>query len=161
MTQQCEGCMPGYNGINCTTACPYPLYGVDCQQLCNCTTDLCNVSNGCVGPTTDDKMTATRSTFHAIQNFSLVVENNTLSIENNKTGTIYQQPRTVNTNILMCIQVFGYVDIFLICAYFALCLYDRQHWTTGMETNHNNVPGNNSTYENAEIVFLSTTRNQL
>lgn len=44
--------MPGYNGINCTTVCPYPLYGVDCQQLCNCTKDLCNVSNGCVGPTT-------------------------------------------------------------------------------------------------------------
>lgn len=109
----------------------------------------------------DDKMTATQSTFHAIQNFSLVVENNTLSIENKKTYTIYQQPRTVNTKILMCIQIFGSFDIFLICAYFALCLYDRQHWTVGMETTHNNVPGNNSTYENAEIFFLSATRNQL
>lgn len=109
----------------------------------------------------DDKMTATQSTFNAIQNFSLVVENNTLSIENNKTDTIYQQPRTVNTKILICIQIFGFFDIFLICAYFALCLYDRQHWAIGVETTHNNVPGNNLTYENAEIFFLSAAGNQL
>lgn len=109
----------------------------------------------------DDKMTATQSTFNAIQNFSLVVENNTLSIENNKTDTIYQQPRAVYTTILMCIQIFGSIDICLICAYFALCLYDRQHWTFGMDTAHDNVPENNSTYENAEIFFRSATGNQL
>lgn len=106
-------------------------------------------------------MTAAQSTFQAILNFSLVVENNTLSIENNKTDTNYQQPRTDNTKLLMCIQIFGSFDIFLICAYFAICLYDRQHWTIGMETTHNNVHGNNSTYENAEIFFLSATGNQL
>lgn len=44
--------MPGYNGINCTLLCPYPQYGVDCQRSCNCTRDLCNVSTGCIDPTT-------------------------------------------------------------------------------------------------------------
>lgn len=105
-------------------------------------------------------MTAAQPTFHAIQNFSLLVENNTLSMENNKTDTKNQQPGTVNTKILMCIQIFGSVDIFLICSYFALCLYDRQHQIIGMGTTYNNVPGNNSTYENAEIFFLSATGNQ-
>lgn len=44
--------MPGYNGINCTSLCPYPQYGVDCQQSCNCNRDFCNASNGCIGQTT-------------------------------------------------------------------------------------------------------------
>lgn len=79
-------------------------------------------------------MTATQPTIHPKQNFSLVVENNTLSIVKNKTDTNNQQQRTVNTKILMCIQIFGCVDIFLICVYFALCLYDRHHLTIGMET---------------------------
>lgn len=54
-TQQCERCMPGYNGINCTLLCPYPRYGVDCQRSCNCSKDLCNVSTGCIDPTTASK----------------------------------------------------------------------------------------------------------
>lgn len=44
--------MPGYTGINCTSLCPYPQYGVDCQRSCNCNKDLCDVSTGCIGPTT-------------------------------------------------------------------------------------------------------------
>lgn len=44
--------MPGYHGIYCTLSCPYPNYDVDCQSLCNCTKDMCNVSTGCIGPTT-------------------------------------------------------------------------------------------------------------
>lgn len=46
------GCMPGYQGINCTMLCPYPQYGIDCQRSCNCNRDLCNVSTGCIDPTT-------------------------------------------------------------------------------------------------------------
>lgn len=44
--------MPGYNGINCTLLCPYPRFGVDCQRSCNCSRDLCDISTGCIGPTT-------------------------------------------------------------------------------------------------------------
>lgn len=106
-------------------------------------------------------MTAAQPTIHALQNLSVVVENNTLSMVKNKTDTNNQQPRTVNKKILMCIQIFGCVDIFLICAYFALCLYDRQHLTIGIETTFNNIPRNNSTYENVEIFFISATGNKL
>nr|XP_034333983.1 cell death abnormality protein 1-like [Crassostrea gigas] len=51
-TQQCERCMPGYSGINCTSLCPYPQYGVDCQRKCNCSKDRCDVSTGCQQITT-------------------------------------------------------------------------------------------------------------
>lgn len=106
-------------------------------------------------------MTASHSTFHATQNFSLVVENNTMSMENNNTDNNKQQQRTVHTKILICIQIFGCVDIFLICSYLAMCLYDRQHLTVEMESTYTNVPGNNSLYENAEIFLISATENQL
>lgn len=39
--------MPGYSGPNCTTKCPYPLYGYRCQGYCNCTNYTCDVSTGC------------------------------------------------------------------------------------------------------------------
>lgn len=39
--------MPGYSGINCSTACPYPAYGHNCQGVCDCDEDMCNVSTGC------------------------------------------------------------------------------------------------------------------
>lgn len=44
--------MPGYSGVNCTSLCPYPQYGVDCQQECNCSKEMCNVSTGCNSPST-------------------------------------------------------------------------------------------------------------
>ncbi|XP_052708338.1 platelet endothelial aggregation receptor 1-like [Crassostrea angulata] len=47
-TQQCEQCMPGITGVNCSSLCPYPYYGVDCQRKCNCSRNLCNVSTGCI-----------------------------------------------------------------------------------------------------------------
>lgn len=40
-------CMPGYNGANCTIACPYPYYGNQCQQQCTCIKDLYDVASGC------------------------------------------------------------------------------------------------------------------
>lgn len=46
------GCIPGYSGINCTSLCPYPQYGVDCQRECNCSKDMCDVSTGCQQITT-------------------------------------------------------------------------------------------------------------
>lgn len=48
--------MPGYHGINCTTLCPYPQYGVDCQGTCNCSINLCDFSFGCIGSTTGKHM---------------------------------------------------------------------------------------------------------
>lgn len=46
------GCMPGYSGVNCSLQCPYPSYGVNCQKICNCIQELCDVSTGCQQTTT-------------------------------------------------------------------------------------------------------------
>uniref|UniRef100_A0A8W8MN04 Uncharacterized protein n=1 Tax=Magallana gigas TaxID=29159 RepID=A0A8W8MN04_MAGGI len=51
-TNMNQGCMPGYSGVNCTSLCPYPLYGVDCQGICICSKDMCDVSTGCQQITT-------------------------------------------------------------------------------------------------------------
>lgn len=40
-------CMPGYNGANCSIPCPYPYFGNQCQQMCTCIKDLCDVTSGC------------------------------------------------------------------------------------------------------------------
>lgn len=44
--------MPGYTRENCSSPCPYPQYGVDCQITCNCSRDLCDISTGCISLTT-------------------------------------------------------------------------------------------------------------
>lgn len=48
--------MPGYSGVNCTADCPYPTYGDNCQDLCDCDEDICNVSTGCTQITTGGNM---------------------------------------------------------------------------------------------------------
>lgn len=45
-------CMQGFSGENCLSSCPYPTYGNDCQKLCNCSKDMCDVSTGCQQITT-------------------------------------------------------------------------------------------------------------
>lgn len=92
---------------------------------------------------------------------ALFVENTTVSTEKNHRDNKTQQPSTVNNKIILCIQIFGCVDILLICTYSAVCIYDRQHRTVGKMNTYENIPGNNSAYENAEIFSISTTGNQL
>lgn len=44
--------MAGYFGWNCSIRCHYPNYGVDCQEICDCYEDLCDISVGCILRTT-------------------------------------------------------------------------------------------------------------
>lgn len=50
--QSYKGCMAGYYGLECSMPCPYPTYGVWCQDVCNCIEDLCDISVGCIFRTT-------------------------------------------------------------------------------------------------------------
>lgn len=102
------------------------------------------------------------NTSHAIEiSTFLYVGNNTVSTEKSRKHEKTQHPSTVNNNVILCIQIIGCVDILLICIYSAVCIYDRQHRTLEMVGTNDRCPGNNSTYENAEIFFLSATGNQL
>lgn len=40
-------CVPGYIGINCSSKCPFPTYGINCQGICNCSDETCDISTGC------------------------------------------------------------------------------------------------------------------
>lgn len=39
--------MAGNTGIGCTITCLYPLYGKDCQEICNCSLMECDFKFGC------------------------------------------------------------------------------------------------------------------
>lgn len=41
-------CKPGWIGPNCIATCPYPTYGHKCINVCKCTKNECDVSEGCI-----------------------------------------------------------------------------------------------------------------
>lgn len=43
----CTDCLSGYYGSNCSNSCPYPSYGVDCQEECHCQEKVCDHVFGC------------------------------------------------------------------------------------------------------------------
>ena len=45
-------CKPGFIGSNCAISCPYPSYGEQCQGICDCDKNNCDVSTGCKRITT-------------------------------------------------------------------------------------------------------------
>ncbi|XP_062622068.1 multiple epidermal growth factor-like domains protein 10 [Saccostrea cucullata] len=44
---ECAECETGFTGLSCEIKCPYPSYGIQCRQLCNCSEIFCNFSYGC------------------------------------------------------------------------------------------------------------------
>ncbi|XP_062596687.1 uncharacterized protein LOC134258149 [Saccostrea cucullata] len=49
-------CPLGYTGLNCSMECRYPGYGKSCQEQCNCSQELCDISTGCPDSPQNDKM---------------------------------------------------------------------------------------------------------
>lgn len=45
-------CPLGYVGLNCEIPCTYPLYGLECQSVCDCSRELCLIATGCIQTTT-------------------------------------------------------------------------------------------------------------
>nr|XP_011442435.2 uncharacterized protein LOC105338848 isoform X1 [Crassostrea gigas] len=43
----CTRCKPGIYGINCNRTCTYPHFGYGCQQICNCSKEVCDFAKGC------------------------------------------------------------------------------------------------------------------
>lgn len=44
----CVECAIGFYTTSCSLPCPYPTYGRDCHNICNCTTYLCDYVQGCL-----------------------------------------------------------------------------------------------------------------
>ncbi|XP_078341088.1 uncharacterized protein LOC111105804 isoform X3 [Crassostrea virginica] len=43
----CTECPAGFLGDNCVSLCPYPLYGVHCNETCDCSKPACHHAYGC------------------------------------------------------------------------------------------------------------------
>lgn len=42
-------CSPGYTGTGCSIKCPKPLFGENCQKICNCSAlEFCDFIFGCL-----------------------------------------------------------------------------------------------------------------
>ena len=48
-------CLPGYYGMNCSSQCPFPSFGVLCSDTCQCNATECHHGNGCRKRTTVGK----------------------------------------------------------------------------------------------------------
>lgn len=134
-TNGCENCKPGYTGLNCTIQCPYPTYGDKCQGVCNCSTEICDMSWGCKTLTT------------------LITGN---SLETTMPNLIHPKSKEI---LLPFIQIIGCVDIILLCAYLALCIHDRTGQEKTMDTSspRQHVPGRSTAYENIEFASFSVS----
>ncbi|XP_056020590.1 uncharacterized protein LOC125664814 [Ostrea edulis] len=45
--RECQECLPGYFGINCSQQCRFPSYGGECQNICSCEPASCHHAIGC------------------------------------------------------------------------------------------------------------------
>lgn len=173
-SQKCEPCLPGYSGVNCSLSCPYPSYGVECQQSCNCIQDSCDVSTGCIINNKDDELTAALPTMKAEENNTVIfitMKNQKYSnMPNSSTMTLSTeemimvrilQSNEFNDLLLKLIKIIGYIDTFLICTYIGLCIYDRKHRTLQVTDINDTIFRNTTPYENIEIVLFPTTGNHL
>lgn len=43
-----SACLDGFFGQECNTSCTYPTYGKNCQFICSCRMESCNVAMGCL-----------------------------------------------------------------------------------------------------------------
>lgn len=43
-----SACQDGFVGKGCKTPCTYPTYGRNCDLICDCKKEYCNVSMGCL-----------------------------------------------------------------------------------------------------------------
>lgn len=43
-------CYDGYKGVFCENRCPYPTFGSQCSERCNCSIEFCDHTSGCRAP---------------------------------------------------------------------------------------------------------------
>ncbi|XP_062587050.1 platelet endothelial aggregation receptor 1-like isoform X2 [Saccostrea cucullata] len=62
-------CKIGYYGMNCSSPCPPPTFGLDCQTLCPCENDICNHITGCMLERgTTESLTQSTADLHVLRN---------------------------------------------------------------------------------------------
>lgn len=59
-----DKCPVGFTGKYCDEQCPYPQYGIGCQQSCMCSKQRCNYFTGCPFTKTGTLLITTTTTKH-------------------------------------------------------------------------------------------------
>ncbi|XP_052677389.1 multiple epidermal growth factor-like domains protein 10 [Crassostrea angulata] len=123
----CTRCKPGFYRINCNKTCPYPLFGYGCQQMCNCSNEVCDFTIGCSKDETtnevyakDDVRDYRATPFNILSSFTMDnMSNLTLNIENSKDIVSLERFRTwFNSNsmsiTMICIVVLVLIALLII-----------------------------------------------
>uniref|UniRef100_A0A8W8JIE3 Uncharacterized protein n=1 Tax=Magallana gigas TaxID=29159 RepID=A0A8W8JIE3_MAGGI len=186
MQKIAKACIPGYSGINCTVACPYPTHGHNCQGFCDCEEDICDLSTGCTQITTD-KISSVKKTIietndcnndceenmcnestgctqNTTENIYLVQTTNNESANYYITETVTsgKTPSKSNTKqiLILFIAMIGCIDIILLAAYVIFCIRDqrRRQKKTKFSSRGQQSIGRSTAYENIEVVSLFSAR---
>lgn len=120
-TKKCEECTSGYTGLNCTSSCPHPTYGVRCQGYCDCTNVTCDVSKGCL-------YTGENISKSSMSNILNDLNKTTRIINKNNCSSNYKMTNTSATGrvMLLFITVLSGLSSVLICANIVVCIRDKQ-----------------------------------
>ncbi|XP_062587663.1 multiple epidermal growth factor-like domains protein 10 [Saccostrea cucullata] len=155
-TQQCEKCLPGYSGVNCSQSCPFPFFGEGCQERCDCDNNTCDVSTDCKNVTTDGQTFpfASNATENILIGISTISKTENSTFVDVRRGT----SSSINELLLILIETLGCVDLLLIFAHFFVYIYDRRNRTdmNSIDTTVN-YHRTNTMYENIDINFPSTS----
>nr|XP_022290070.1 multiple epidermal growth factor-like domains protein 10 [Crassostrea virginica] len=144
-TKKCEECKPGSFGRNCSLICPFPTYGKKCQNKCNCDNETCNAITGCTTQTTDDEeyFSETMESTHSVENTTLYTQ----------TISTTKPTGTVKNILILLIQLFGGVDILLICSYTIVFMIDRRRNKNQKDNSNGQIARYTAMYENIEIDY--------
>ncbi|XP_062600199.1 uncharacterized protein LOC134261819 [Saccostrea cucullata] len=153
---QCEKCLPGYSGFNCSHPCPYPHYGDECQGKCDCDNDTCDFSTGCTVDTSSSDI-GTLSSLSKVTEIG-ITENNTVLGTKSSTDFPVRNSSSVNDFLLVLIETLGGIDVLFIFAHFLLYINDRRNRTdiNRMDTTINHHRTSN-VYENVDFDIPSTS----
>ncbi|XP_062596717.1 uncharacterized protein LOC134258193 isoform X1 [Saccostrea cucullata] len=102
--QGCKKCRTGYYDLYCNMSCPYPHYGTDCDEECQCEQQTCNFITGCLVNTTNIHASSDQSSTDTFEFFTIVT---TSSTENELSlKSLQRSPSPVNQIISFSLRDF-------------------------------------------------------
>ncbi|XP_062610786.1 uncharacterized protein LOC134272580 [Saccostrea cucullata] len=86
ISSECIECSPGFYAFNCSEKCEYPLYGFQCEKLCQCSAMFCDFRSGCTSNSSD------------MTRFDALLTNEISTLNDRNNGCSINQIRMFTTN---------------------------------------------------------------